>query len=907
MTVLEMIHQLVLGPIELLLDVIFALSMKMTDSPVLSIVALSLAINLLVLPLYRKADAMQQEEREITLRMKPMTDQIRETFTGDERFMLLQTYYRQNNYKPYYVLRGSLSLLLQIPFFMAAYNFLSGLGILQGVSFGPIADLSLPDRILHIGGVSVNLLPVLMTLINIVSGMLYTRGMPLKSKIQLYGMALIFLALLYNSPSGLVFYWTLNNVFSLCKNLVEKLPNPGKVLRTGCSLLGAAAAVFFALRIRQTLPVRTAAGFGLALALQLPALLHLYRKKRSGSGKQQSAPGNTGKGVFFSCCILLTILTGLLIPSAVIHASPAEFVEFSAFRSPLELVLRAFLTAAGTFLIWSTVFYLLAAEPKKKLFSCAFAVLAFAAVADYMFFGNGYGNMSSLFVYDRGLSGDAAALQKLLNLGVLAVLAGAVFFAWKKKEAVVRTAAVLACLATAGMSAVNIAAVAAEVPEIQRLASQQNTSGEKIIRLDRNGKNVIVFMLDRAIGYFPQFIFREKPEMLEQYEGFVCYQNTLSYGGHTNTASPALFGGYEYTPEKINSRTDVLLKDEQNEALKVLPLLFLENGYDVTVCDPPYANYQWIPDLSIYDEYPGIRTFITEGNMDGEDGAGAAARETARERNLFCYSIFRISPLAVQPVLYDDGNYNRTGAASDEDSLLLPTATECYAVLEDLPQITYIREEGQNTFLMIANGTTHDPMFFQEPEYELRGDTDNTQYDLEHPYRESADGRITELTTDLQRMHYQTNAAALMRIGEWLDYLRDQGVYDNTRIILVSDHGHDLGFPETQAEETGVDMLLYNPLLMVKDFDCRDGLVFSSEFMTNADTPVLALSGLVTDPVNPFTGQAVTNLEKEADIQTVCESNGEISENHGTAFVNPQYYTVRNHEVLNPANWGEAE
>ena len=53
MTVLEMIHQLVLGPIELLLDVIFALSMKMTDSPVLSIVALSLAINLLVLPLYR--------------------------------------------------------------------------------------------------------------------------------------------------------------------------------------------------------------------------------------------------------------------------------------------------------------------------------------------------------------------------------------------------------------------------------------------------------------------------------------------------------------------------------------------------------------------------------------------------------------------------------------------------------------------------------------------------------------------------------------------------------------------------------------------------------------------------------------------------------------------------------------
>nr|MCR5296162.1 YidC/Oxa1 family membrane protein insertase [Clostridiales bacterium] len=152
MTVFEMLHKLILGPIELLFDVIFALSMQMTKSPVLSIVVLSLAINLLVLPLYKKADAMQREEQEISKRLKPRIDQIREVFTGDERFMMLQTYYRQNHYKPYYVLRGSLSLLLQIPFFMAAYNFLTGLGVLQVVVFGPIADLAAPDGILKLGG-----------------------------------------------------------------------------------------------------------------------------------------------------------------------------------------------------------------------------------------------------------------------------------------------------------------------------------------------------------------------------------------------------------------------------------------------------------------------------------------------------------------------------------------------------------------------------------------------------------------------------------------------------------------------------------------------------------------------------------------------------------------------------------
>ena len=41
----------------------------------------------------------------------------------------------------------------------------------------------------------------------------------MKSKIQVYAMAAIFLVFLYNSPACLLFYWTLNNLFSLGKNI----------------------------------------------------------------------------------------------------------------------------------------------------------------------------------------------------------------------------------------------------------------------------------------------------------------------------------------------------------------------------------------------------------------------------------------------------------------------------------------------------------------------------------------------------------------------------------------------------------------------------------------------------------------------------------------------------------------
>ena len=939
MSFFEGLHKLVLGPIELLLDVIFALSMQMTKNPVLSIVVLSLAINLLVLPLYRKADAMQREDQEISKRLKPRMDQIKEAFSGDERFMMLQTFYRQNNYRPYYALRGSLSLLLQIPFFMAAYNFLSGLSVLEGVSFGPIANLAAPDGVLKIGGVTINVLPILMTLINLVSGMIYTRGQPLRSKIQLYGMALLFLVLLYNSPAGLVFYWTLNNLFSLGKNILEKLPNPKRILRVGCSVLGLALGVFAALRFNTFGGRKGLWVIAAAAALQLPLVLELVRKavgKKKAKGEQAAGQesltagqsgyaakaekatetktgqteqiANTGKSgnakhyraIFFTACVLLTILTGLLIPSTIIHDSPGEFVEMDAFRSPLHFVLHAFLLAAGTFLIWSVIYYLLAEDRRKPAFALVFAVVAVAALVNYMFFGNGYGNMSSTFVYDKDVTQSISLSDKLLNAGILLAIAGVVWVLWKKKAVALRIGTVLMCLVVGGMSLANLFSVGAQVPELQRLAAQQQNTDD-IIHLDRNGKNVVVLMLDRAINYFVPFMMEEKPELREQFAGFTYYPNTLSYGHNTNVGTPPLFGGYEYVPEKVNARSDVLLKNKQNEALRLMPLNFLENGFEVTVCDPPLSNYTWIPDLTVYDDVPEIRGFVTNGRVYDDSTFSGEARNKVRERNAFCYSIFRIAPLFVQSELYDSGSYNETDITRNaEESLFV----SYYTFLKNLPRITQVSESGQNEFLMLASNITHEPLELQEPEYEPRDYVDNAAYDAEHPVRVDADGRELPLRLDAQREHYQTNMAALLVVGKWLDYLREQGVYDNTRIIIVADHGENLGYGELWVDAIGQNIMQYNPLLMVKDFGCTDPIKTDDAFMTQADVPLTAFAGLVEHPVNPATGVAVTDEDKTNNEQVVCSTPWNISVNAGTTFKESQYFVLKNHDVLNPENWG---
>ena len=149
---MQLLYYLLIYPIELILELVFSIAYRAVQNPGLSIIAVSIVMNFMIMPMYKKSDELQEKEREKQKEMEPWIKHIRRTFSGDERFMILQTYYRENNYKPIYSFRGSLSLILQIPFFIAAYHFLSHLSLLQGMSFGPIADLSVPDGVWKLAG-----------------------------------------------------------------------------------------------------------------------------------------------------------------------------------------------------------------------------------------------------------------------------------------------------------------------------------------------------------------------------------------------------------------------------------------------------------------------------------------------------------------------------------------------------------------------------------------------------------------------------------------------------------------------------------------------------------------------------------------------------------------------------------
>ncbi|MDR1588126.1 MAG: YidC/Oxa1 family membrane protein insertase [Treponema sp.] len=136
---------------------------KIFYNSAIAVLGLGVTVSICTLPLYFIAEKHQQSERAIQKRLKPKIDKIKAVFSGDERHMILSACYRQNHYHPVYALRSSLGLLVQIPFFIAAYAYLSNSEAIRGVSFLFIEDLGVPDAALPVmmGGGGVKAYPLM--------------------------------------------------------------------------------------------------------------------------------------------------------------------------------------------------------------------------------------------------------------------------------------------------------------------------------------------------------------------------------------------------------------------------------------------------------------------------------------------------------------------------------------------------------------------------------------------------------------------------------------------------------------------------------------------------------------------------------------------------------------------------
>lgn len=898
---------MVLAPFKWIVALFFNWSNALFNDPGWAVVGMSVLLSLLLTPLYVWIERRKNADKARGAPMQAEIDKIEAVYTGRERFYYTREIQRRYKYSPWTAMIPTLGLLVQIPFLLAAYHYLSELPIFNGASFFYIKDLSKPDTIATVAGFPVNLLAILMTVINLVSGWRYAESGKPKERIQYMAVAAVFLVLLYNCAASVVLYWTLSNALSLVRSEAFFRKKGGVVGSNNMTCWGFVRICHF-------------------LSPYAFVLMFMMSMYCFASGWIFVCEGDAFAHMVFSMekCGVSFLLAAWLLP-VVSDSLPSAVCAITRIARTLQRSVVVFML---TILFLSTFtdcplgdslvseYFLKRAWGVLGVAAAAGLVVDFHAVESLLsrcripckgkdtggfwcgvsMFGYLLGTLfvwHPLLVYASDPMSFSASGWSIFTSGVFWLVCGltcfGVFWAvvrWHMARHVVNMTVLIAA-STAfislfilhvdvgtlqGAELVNAAAMVRRVPEyvlegaclllvvglsvvlilrapgrviailfaflhlivcgqaIVKLAGSNvvvpsgshdvaSSAVADMIRVSRNGRNVMVFMLDMVQGYSFGEVYNDK-HLASGLDGFTWYPNSVSIANMTHPSMPAIYGGIEASPERLNENSGKTLNEKATDVLRGLAEFSRSMGMKFT-----YYNYLSVFENELMKPSPlHDRAYLSAltGRRDYHSNAGRLAM-------LKVNALFQASPLLLKPLVYNGGKW-RFGL---ERSRVFATDHMFY---EALPRLSEVRDGDGGYFNFFHVEVTHNPWGVP-----------------------SRDG-VMRSVNNIEVLKW-----IVSQLEKYFDWMKANGVYDNTRIILVSDHGlvnmSKAEYDERRdpmrnialwknltagarrhflLEEQRIQML--NSLLVVKDFNERGPMHRNDKISSNADVRRLLAS-----------------------------------------------------------------
>lgn len=400
-------------------------------------------------------------------------------------------------------------------------------------------------------------------------------------------------------------------------------------------------------------------------------------------------------------------------------------------------------------------------------------------------------------------------------------------------------------------------------------------------------KNVIVIMIDMFCGGYIPNILEEEPALKIKLDGFTWYPNTLSISNNTFTSVPSMVGGSNYKPGVMNTR-GIKLKDQFQDAYLEFSNKMGPEGFNVAMGGLYYLrNRQTMSDNNI--AYFTNREIYSEWKSKPENNGIINTLLSPNEfRNIFIViGLFKAAPFLLKSTIYYDSrwlNANRGGMTIDH-------VLESKALFDLLPIIS-TTDSTKSTFKYFANNLSHMPWGIDD-----NGEL-NKDYIVDTPEFVKIDG-VSYINPELVTNSLKTT---LNLLTEWFKWMKDAGVYNNTKIILVSDHGNSglspmFGNFKQLKDSAGTPIFptgRIHPLMMVKDFNTRGDLKISDKFLSNSDTYDIATSVTGShDPINNY------NPDREL---TMYATTWKLSDNKADSYSIIAEYTVTK-SIFNSENW----
>ncbi|WP_297249205.1 YidC/Oxa1 family membrane protein insertase [uncultured Brachyspira sp.] len=919
----DILYSLTIYPIEFILETIFYYFKVATQSSyTVSVILVSLIINILSLPLYNIAEKWQQKERDMQSKMKPMIDNIKSVYKGDQAYLLIRTCQRINGYKTIYAFRGVLGLLIQIPFFLAGYNFFTSLTGANTESFWLIKSLGEPDKIIHIGNYYINLLPFVMTAFSLASTFVYSKKLTFKESIPIFLMSLFFLVFLYNSPAILLLYWTINCAFSFFKNIVlinfdkikdiiDNISNNKifilvtkiiyylysififimTILYFSRNILIKKSAVEYPFLKIFIIHVRTYRDLLLIwfIISILVLLVFLSKKKILDSIKIES---KLRLKIFISSLATITILSGLFILTSLIASSGQEF------ENPFNIIFTVFFKYIGIFFVYPIFLYFLFSEKFKNNITFIFIFITIISLANTFIMVMDYGYISSNFKFELEYLLIPNLKQIMINIiFILLALFLTLIIIKKKLINLVFNLFIIVIISLFTISIFNFTKISSEQKKLLEITSISKNINDNydIFNFSKTGNNIFIIILDRGNPEFGNLVFDRFEDIKKEFEGFIWYPNTAAFGANTFGSIQALYGGYEYVPFELEGKYN--LKDKHNESLIMMPQLFHNAGYESVTFDPSFANLSWTPDLTIFKNYTNIKAYNQNNSMMEKELNNLLDNNSSNNFNTnyivnnninraVRFSLFRMLPVFLRNKLYAKNDWFIPN--SGRNLAIVGKSIQEYALLQALTNLTKINENG-NYFNIIHSDTTHEPFNY------------NSNFIPSSKIENVPDEDMKYFGGDFSARTYYATVASFKELANFFKYLKENNAYDNTKIIIVSDHSGYFS-PSVFDENDMGGFKIFNAMLYFKDFNSRGEIVSNNTFMTIADVPYLAVKHL-DNPKNPFTGKIITNDYKNINgIDVIVTADGDPNANFEKNFNYIASYNVKDN-IFIKTNW----
>lgn len=317
--------------------------------------------------------------------------------------------------------------------------------------------------------------------------------------------------------------------------------------------------------------------------------------------------------------------------------------------------------------------------------------------------------------------------------------------------------------------------------------------------------------------------------MRKQLDGFTLFSNALSTTDSTIHSIATLIGGEYYAVYNMNAR-GVNLKSEIESAFITTSNAFANSDFEVALIAYTGSKIQNLIAPNIFAIDSASEVFVPYYGAELGLTKRIHRAKSINNRNiigqLIAFGIFKSIPAPFRKHIYNEGDWLFSANWYLEKILnSIKNSADFYAITHSASATSQ-----KPTFKFFHSMMTHLPYgaYFQNGKCEFGG-----KWSAWNDYPHKAQMYYPSFGQQLKfYQHYDLEVCALHYLADFVGELKRLGIYDNTQILIVSDHGGNDGINIPFLDEYD-----FRPdtLFLFKDFGAKGAIRADNRLMANYD------------------------------------------------------------------------